>query len=235
MGNLVLTNPSEPPETLKAVITAIKLDEALLNGGTDGDVLTSNGPGEAPSYQPVAAGGGISGLTAGFIPLAGSATTITGDAHLDDGVTTPGFITSSEPMSVATAFKVPQTGTYGITLSTVTGLKVETAASLGVALGAGGIQVNQDQADIAGSVSGDLFGVQPFNPSTSTYGKAVLVLANLSGTATYTFPVPFQQQADYFIGAAALASGATVTDCTLEAITVAGTGATNGTIIVEGF
>ena len=30
MGNLILTNPSEPPETLKAIVTAILEDEALL-------------------------------------------------------------------------------------------------------------------------------------------------------------------------------------------------------------
>lgn len=42
---------------------------------------------------------GISGLTAGYIPLAGTATTLTGNSHLDDGVTTAGTITSSEPLA----------------------------------------------------------------------------------------------------------------------------------------
>jgi hypothetical protein len=39
----------------------------------------------------------ISGLTAGYIPLAGSATTLTGNSHIDDGVTVYGAITGSEP------------------------------------------------------------------------------------------------------------------------------------------
>jgi hypothetical protein len=43
---------------------------------------------------------GISGLTAGFIPLAGSATTLTANSHLDDGITTAATITSTEPIAI---------------------------------------------------------------------------------------------------------------------------------------
>lgn len=45
-------------------------------------------------------GGGISGLTANFIPKAGSATTITANSALDDGVTTASTITSTEAVNI---------------------------------------------------------------------------------------------------------------------------------------
>lgn len=46
---------------------------------------------------------GISGLTANFIPKAGSATTITANSALDDGVTTAATITSTEPINIVSA------------------------------------------------------------------------------------------------------------------------------------
>lgn len=46
---------------------------------------------------------GISGLTANFIPKAGSATTINANSALDDGVTTAATITSTEPINIVSA------------------------------------------------------------------------------------------------------------------------------------
>ncbi len=67
--NLVLTNPSEPPETLKAIITAINGDEALLaSQGAAITELQGSVPGTAPANEVVA--GPASGSAAAPAPRA---------------------------------------------------------------------------------------------------------------------------------------------------------------------
>lgn len=73
--------------------------------------------------------GAISGGTTGFIPLFGSATTITGNSHLDDGITTAATITSTEPF-VATCITAG-TAPTGITCSAAGGFGGTESSSAG--------------------------------------------------------------------------------------------------------
>lgn len=57
-------------------------------------------PQAADCVAPAAGSTGITGGTAGFLPLYSSATTINGNAHIDDGVTTVGVLTATEPIAI---------------------------------------------------------------------------------------------------------------------------------------
>jgi hypothetical protein len=83
------------------------LPKANGGNGTASPGITGSGgctiTGSWPTQNVSCAGSGISGLTAGYIPLAGSATTITANSHVDDGVTTGGTVTSTEPIRAPSA------------------------------------------------------------------------------------------------------------------------------------
>jgi hypothetical protein len=78
----------------------------VANGGTGtsspglvaGTNVTITGSWPNQTINSSGGGGGISGLTTNFYPLASSATTIA-NGHMDDGVTTSSTITSSEPFA----------------------------------------------------------------------------------------------------------------------------------------
>jgi hypothetical protein len=71
------------------------------SAGTSTQCFISNGSTTDPSFQTCPSGtSGISGLTANYIPLAGSATTITANSHIDDGATTASTLTASEQVAV---------------------------------------------------------------------------------------------------------------------------------------
>jgi hypothetical protein len=83
----------------------------IANGGTGtatpnlvaGANVTISGSWPNQTINAPAAGSGISGLTAGVVPLAGSPTTITANSHIDDGVTTAATLTATEPIAITGA------------------------------------------------------------------------------------------------------------------------------------
>ena len=112
--------------TTGAITDSIYSDITALwtTGGTCNSTTTLFGDGHCAVPT-----GGVSGGTAGFLPLFGTATTITGSSHVDDGITTVGTITSSEPF-VATSLTagtapaglgVGAAGGWGCTEATSTG------------------------------------------------------------------------------------------------------------------
>ena len=101
-GNLPNTNLATMTanSVLGAVTATTPSDLAIPSCSGVGNALTwTSGTG----FGCATVAGGISGLTVGYIPVAGSTTSLTGNSHIDDGVTTGGTITSTEPISVAGA------------------------------------------------------------------------------------------------------------------------------------
>lgn len=114
MSNLVLTNPTSQVDTVAALVTAVFEDEALLESGTSGYVLTSNGLNVEPSFQANAASGTITPSPQHEIPYysgTGTAAQLAGDASLStDG---SGNLTAKtiKPTAVQTTVNGSTSGT----------------------------------------------------------------------------------------------------------------------------
>ncbi|MGA2890325.1 MAG: SGNH/GDSL hydrolase family protein [Terracidiphilus sp.] len=92
-----------------ATANALASTPILCSAGNAPTGILPNG--NATGCQSVSGGGGsISGQTAGFIPLAGSATTLTLSAHIDDGKTTAGTLTATESLALNVVGAPSQTG-----------------------------------------------------------------------------------------------------------------------------
>ena len=92
----------------------------VLFGSGDGCLSSTSGVVTGSGSACGSGGGGISGLTAGFIPLAGSATTLTANSPFDYGITTASVVTSSKPVAINSSGDPSQIGlTYSSVVPTV--------------------------------------------------------------------------------------------------------------------
>ena len=122
---------------------------------------------------------GISGLTAGYIPLAGSATTITGDSHIDDGVTTSGTITSTEPIAVTGS-------THGVTIPAGTAVSGATGEVVYASDATNGYaEVNENNTGLSRvCTAGNYTSVCPASGGSATVASAEVV--SFSATPTFS-------------------------------------------------
>lgn len=153
-------------------------------------------------------GNPLSGMTTGFVPLAGSSNTITGDAHIDDGITVAGTLTATEPLDVNNGGQT-------------------------VSLNAGIILQSAPQTTVAGSLGGLALFSMPFQGSGLKL--VVIQMLALHGTASYTFPTPFVDQGDKFLGLEVAATSGSISALTQTALTVTGASSANGIAFVIGY
>lgn len=144
-----------------ATATALASTPTLCSTGNAPTGILANG--NATGCASLSGSSGITGQASGVIPLASTATTIGAQSHLDDGNTTAGTITSTEPIVVnASGSSNLAIGTAGSATGTVT---LESATATG------GITLTPASAA---------------SQFTVTVPAATDTLVNLAGTQTLT-------------------------------------------------
>lgn len=183
---------------------------ACVQAGLNGELLSASGP--------CGSGGGSSGITGGvtgFLPLFGSTTTITGNAHIDDGITTASTLTATESINITggNALRLfgSTSGSAALTASSTggtlnlgsTNATVTSAGALTV-IGCTGCGITNLTGDVVatgpGSVAstvqsvggGPTFASQASGPECNTTGTGVLnactnlAVAGFSQVGTYS-------------------------------------------------
>lgn len=185
-----------------------------VNGAaTNNNCLVGNGTNFVSAACPTGSGT-VSGQASGVIPLGTSATAISNQSHMDDGNTTPGTITSSEPLNVNGAFSsTGPTGKAGM-FSWVGNTANQTIPANQFAWG--GFSVTNATA----------YGLQP--PNTAPSGGQVLSFPTpTSGWSQASWITPTQTIASgtAAMGTSAISSGTCATVVTVSATGVATTDA----------
>ena len=116
-----------------AVPSAVAMPSTGTNGcaGT-GNALTYNTTTHALGCNTISGSGTVSGLTTGFLPEATSATSLSTNSPIDDGITTVGVLTSTKPIAITASGGVAG----GVTFTAGTAIGHATASTVTVEAGA---------------------------------------------------------------------------------------------------
>ena len=165
--------------------TAVGALQSVASVGTTGQVLTSNGPGVLPSFQPVTGSGTVSsGLINQVAWYAANGTAVSGLATAASGVlvTSAGSVPSISTtlpngLAMGTPASLTLTNATGLPISGITGLGTGVATALAINVGSAGAFVTFNGA-LGTPSSGTLTNTTGLVPSTG--------LATTSGTPSST-------------------------------------------------
>jgi len=172
-NKVTITNPGTDSASYNFVLP--------ITPGTAGQVLTSQGGGTTPMTW-TAAGGGVSGLTTGFLPKAASATTLT-NSLCDEAITTANTFTCSDTQGMTLSggpLRVTAAGAASKSQITITGT-LFTGGSGTTTFPS--LYINQGTAPTNLSTAGTEFGI---NAPSGFTGNMIDLKLNGASTSSFT-------------------------------------------------